>query len=177
MRGMRPGTRALAHRALHTHHATPGAVATRVNNFTPPSPHTTPRPPAAIPCTSGEVVGELSRGVRMHLSHFIKQLEAHTNRDAQRGLAHSYSRAKVKFNVNRVDNMIIQVRRFPLDGSRAVLTAPATCQQLPPARHSPPCHASAWPMLGRGRSGLLVRVEGSPSHAAAAWQTRASCLV
>lgn len=28
---------------------------------------------------------------------------------AQLGLAHSYSRAKVKFNVNRQDNMIIQV--------------------------------------------------------------------
>lgn len=56
-------------------------------------------------------MGELSRGVRMHLSHFVKQLEAHTTRDAQRGLAHSYSRAKVKFNVNRVDNMIIQVSR------------------------------------------------------------------
>lgn len=27
---------------------------------------------------------------------------------AQLGLAHSYSRSKVKFNVNRVDNMIIQ---------------------------------------------------------------------
>lgn len=29
---------------------------------------------------------------------------------AQLGLAHSYSRAKVKFNVNKADNMIIQVR-------------------------------------------------------------------
>jgi RNA processing factor Prp31 len=29
---------------------------------------------------------------------------------AQLGLAHSYSRAKVKFNVNRQDNMIIQAR-------------------------------------------------------------------
>lgn len=27
---------------------------------------------------------------------------------AQLGLGHSYSRAKVKFNVNRVDNMVIQ---------------------------------------------------------------------
>lgn len=27
---------------------------------------------------------------------------------AQLGLGHSYSRSKVKFNVNRVDNMIIQ---------------------------------------------------------------------
>jgi nucleolar protein 56 len=29
-------------------------------------------------------------------------------RQAQLGLAHSYSRAKVKFNVNKVDNMVIQ---------------------------------------------------------------------
>lgn len=29
-------------------------------------------------------------------------------RRAQLGLAHSYSRAKVKFNVNKVDNMVIQ---------------------------------------------------------------------
>ena len=32
---------------------------------------------------------------------------------AQLGLAHSYSRAKVKFNVNRQDNMIIQARHTP----------------------------------------------------------------
>ncbi len=32
----------------------------------------------------------------------------HDLRRAQLGLAHSYSRAKVKFNVNKVDNMIIQ---------------------------------------------------------------------
>lgn len=62
-----------------------------------------------IPCVSDKVVTELARGVRMHFSHYVKQLEEHTWRDAQRGLAHSYSRAKVKFNVNRVDNMIIQV--------------------------------------------------------------------
>jgi len=41
---------------------------------------------------------------------------------AQLGLAHSYSRAKVKFNVNKADNMIIQVgtggwryQAFPTD--------------------------------------------------------------
>lgn len=63
-------------------------------------------------------MGELARGVRLHFSHYVKQLEEHNWRDAQRGLAHSYSRAKVKFNVNRVDNMIIQVLsvlwQFPL---------------------------------------------------------------
>lgn len=63
---------------------------------------------ANIPCQSGELVGELTRGVRLHFCHYVKQLEAKGWRDAQRGLAHSYSRAKVKFNVNRVDNMIIQ---------------------------------------------------------------------
>lgn len=31
---------------------------------------------------------------------------------AQLGLGHSYSRAKVKFNVNRVDNMVIQAIFF-----------------------------------------------------------------
>lgn len=65
---------------------------------------------AGIPCTSGEVVQELARGVRAHFAHYVKQLQGSVWRDAQRGLAHSYSRAKVKFNVNRADNMIIQVR-------------------------------------------------------------------
>jgi hypothetical protein len=69
---------------------------------------------AGIPCVCNEVVGEVSRGVRAHFPHFVKQLEEHTWRDAQRGLAHSYSRAKVKFNVNRVDNMIIQARALLL---------------------------------------------------------------
>ena len=44
----------------------------------------------------------------MHLAHFIPQLGSGNLQKAQLGLAHSYSRAKVKFNVNRSDNMIIQ---------------------------------------------------------------------
>lgn len=39
---------------------------------------------------------------------FILGLTAETSGKAQLGLGHSYSRAKVKFNVHRVDNMIIQ---------------------------------------------------------------------
>ena len=38
----------------------------------------------------------------------VKGLTATSEAKAQLGLGHSYSRAKVKFNVNRVDNMIIQ---------------------------------------------------------------------
>ncbi|GMH36642.1 hypothetical protein BSKO_04515 [Bryopsis sp. KO-2023] len=61
-----------------------------------------------IPCFCRELSGELIRGVRVHFSKYVKQLEDKDLAQAQLGLAHSYSRAKVKFNVNRVDNMVIQ---------------------------------------------------------------------
>ncbi|XP_076901974.1 nucleolar protein 56-like isoform X2 [Bidens hawaiensis] len=61
-----------------------------------------------IPCQSNEFVTELIRGVRTHFDKFIDNLKAGDLEKAQLGLAHSYSRAKVKFNVNRVDNMVIQ---------------------------------------------------------------------
>ncbi|XP_021285939.1 nucleolar protein 56-like [Herrania umbratica] len=61
-----------------------------------------------ITCQSGEFVLELLRGVRLHFDKFIKDLKPGDLEKAQLGLGHSYSRAKVKFNVNRVDNMVIQ---------------------------------------------------------------------
>ncbi|XP_042398273.1 nucleolar protein 56-like isoform X1 [Zingiber officinale] len=61
-----------------------------------------------IPCQSNEFVLELLRGVRLHFDKFIKDLKPSDLEKAQLGLGHSYSRAKVKFNVNRVDNMVIQ---------------------------------------------------------------------
>ncbi|OAY47936.1 nucleolar protein 56 [Manihot esculenta] len=61
-----------------------------------------------IPCRSNEFVLELLRGVRLHFERFIKDLKPGDLEKAQLGLGHSYSRAKVKFNVNRVDNMVIQ---------------------------------------------------------------------
>ncbi|KAM9799110.1 nucleolar protein 56 [Syngnathus typhle] len=57
--------------------------------------------------TSG-VVAELTRGIRLHFHTLVKGLTALAASKAQLGLGHSYSRAKVKFNVNRADNMIIQ---------------------------------------------------------------------
>ncbi|KAL7975878.1 hypothetical protein Chor_011793 [Crotalus horridus] len=60
------------------------------------------------PCQAGGVVAELSRGIRLHFHNLVKGLSAQAASKAQLGLGHSYSRAKVKFNVNRVDNMIIQ---------------------------------------------------------------------
>jgi nucleolar protein 56 len=69
-----------------------------------------------VSCVAGEAVGELLRGVRLHFTRLLGAAgsgDTNALRDAdlqraQLGLAHSYSRAKVKFNVNKVDNMIIQ---------------------------------------------------------------------
>lgn len=55
-----------------------------------------------------EHVDELLRGTRMHLEKFVDSLKSGDAVKAQLGLAHSYSRAKVKFNVHKSDNMIIQ---------------------------------------------------------------------
>jgi nucleolar protein 56 len=61
-----------------------------------------------IPCTTADPTPELIRGVRLHFARYVKKLEEADLSRAQLGLAHSYSRSKVKFNVNRQDNMIIQ---------------------------------------------------------------------
>lgn len=54
------------------------------------------------------VVPEVLRGIRFHFHNLVKGFTSKSTGVAQLGLGHSYSRAKVKFNVNRVDNMIIQ---------------------------------------------------------------------
>ncbi|XP_078080974.1 nucleolar protein 56 isoform X2 [Mustelus asterias] len=61
-----------------------------------------------IQCQTGGVVAEILRGIRLHFHSLVQGLTALSAAKAQLGLGHSYSRAKVKFNVNRVDNMIIQ---------------------------------------------------------------------
>ncbi|KAI9019791.1 hypothetical protein DFJ74DRAFT_644098 [Hyaloraphidium curvatum] len=57
---------------------------------------------------SNETVTELLRGIRLFADKMLKPLKDGDLERAQLGLGHSYSRAKVKFNVNRADNMIIQ---------------------------------------------------------------------
>ena len=61
-----------------------------------------------IECVSDESVRELVRGIRLHINKIIKPLSNGNLEKAQLGLGHSFSRSKVKFNVNRADNMIIQ---------------------------------------------------------------------
>lgn len=61
-----------------------------------------------IQCSHIGAVPEILRGVRMHFPNLVKGFTAKSAGIAQLGLGHSYSRAKVKFNVHRADNMIIQ---------------------------------------------------------------------
>jgi RNA processing factor Prp31 len=61
-----------------------------------------------VACMHTGVVPEIIRGIRLHFPRFVKGLTDVAQGKAQLGLGHSYSRCKVKFNVNRSDNMIIQ---------------------------------------------------------------------
>lgn len=61
-----------------------------------------------ITCVKTKTVLELFRGIRLHFAKFIKELKEGDLEKGQLGLGHSYSRCKVKFNINRADNMIIQ---------------------------------------------------------------------
>lgn len=61
-----------------------------------------------IKCDHIGAIPEIIRGIRFHFHNLVKGFTAKSSGIAQLGLGHSYSRAKVKFNVNRVDNMIIQ---------------------------------------------------------------------
>lgn len=61
-----------------------------------------------VPCACSEYTGELLRGVRLHFQRFLKDLSEQDLQRASLGLAHAFSRAKVQFNVKKVDNMIIQ---------------------------------------------------------------------
>lgn len=56
----------------------------------------------------GGLIQELTRGLRSHFYKMIKGMTDEAGGKAQLGLGHAYSRSKVKFNVNRSDNMIIQ---------------------------------------------------------------------
>lgn len=61
-----------------------------------------------INCVWRDYTGELIRGIRTHFSRFVTQLNENNLNAAQTGLGHGYSRSKLKFNINRSDNMMIQ---------------------------------------------------------------------
>ncbi|KAL8641445.1 MAG: hypothetical protein Q9228_001735 [Teloschistes exilis] len=57
---------------------------------------------------TSEVVQDMLRGIRQHGPKLLKQLQEGDVERAQLGLGHAYSRARVKFSVQKNDNHIIQ---------------------------------------------------------------------
>jgi len=57
---------------------------------------------------TSELCAELLRGLRLHSEKLLKNLQNGDINRAQLGLGHAYSRAKVKFSVQKNDNHIIQ---------------------------------------------------------------------
>ena len=61
-----------------------------------------------IECETGEtseVVQDMLRGIRQHAHKLLKQLQEGDVERAQLGLGHAYSRARVKFSVQKVDSL------------------------------------------------------------------------
>ncbi|KAL7668752.1 hypothetical protein ACOME3_009443 [Neoechinorhynchus agilis] len=55
---------------------------------------------------AGDVIPEILRGIRSTFTKTLNDLSQINERQAQLGLGHAFSRSKVKYNVNRADNMI-----------------------------------------------------------------------
>ncbi|CDW53851.1 nucleolar protein; nola protein [Trichuris trichiura] len=62
----------------------------------------------AIKCLHTDAVPEVLRGIRYHFTKYCKKISGKAEFSAQLGLGHRLARAKVQFNANRVDNMIMQ---------------------------------------------------------------------
>lgn len=64
-----------------------------------------------LQCHCNTAVKELLRGIRHHIGKLTEKSDAGLMKDsfykAQLGLGHAYSRSKVKFNVKKVDNVIV----------------------------------------------------------------------
>ncbi|KAJ5070888.1 nucleolar protein [Anaeramoeba ignava] len=56
-------------------------------------------------CRGSGYINEIVRGIRLHMEKLLSNQDM---KKAQLGLGHAYSRSKVKFDVNKADNMIIQ---------------------------------------------------------------------
>ncbi|KAF0986046.1 hypothetical protein HZS_2882, partial [Henneguya salminicola] len=61
-----------------------------------------------INCVCNDVISEITRGIRTHFYKMIDNLNKNSCINAQIGLGHNVSRCKIKYNVNKADNMIIQ---------------------------------------------------------------------
>lgn len=61
-----------------------------------------------VTCSFSDIVPEILRGIRYHYEKLVDDVAQDTLFSAESSLGRSVSRSKVKFNVDRADNMIIQ---------------------------------------------------------------------
>lgn len=61
-----------------------------------------------VSCSFSDIVPEILRGIRYHYEKLVDDVVRDTMFSAESSLGRMCSRSKVKFNVNRADNMIIQ---------------------------------------------------------------------
>lgn len=61
-----------------------------------------------VTCSFSDVVPEILRGIRYHYEKLVEDVAQDRVLNAESSLGRSLSRSKVKFNVNRADNMVIQ---------------------------------------------------------------------
>ena len=61
-----------------------------------------------VDCFSNEMAQDFLRGIRVHGAKLFKDLQEGDIERAQLGLGHAFSRAKVKFSVQKNDNHVIQ---------------------------------------------------------------------
>lgn len=62
----------------------------------------------SVTCSYTDIVPEVIRGIRHHYDKLVEDIAREIIDSAESSLARNTSRSKVKFNVNRADNMIIQ---------------------------------------------------------------------
>jgi len=60
-----------------------------------------------IPCVHGKIVNEILRGVNTYLSSLLEDVSESDMTALELGLAHSFSRYKLKFSADKVDLMIV----------------------------------------------------------------------
>ncbi|MES1916351.1 MAG: hypothetical protein MHM6MM_008177 [Cercozoa sp. M6MM] len=61
-----------------------------------------------VKCLVDESIAMWLKAIRTHFTHFLDGVQETDMSKMRMSLASTYSRAKVKFNVNRVDNMVVQ---------------------------------------------------------------------
>ena len=62
-----------------------------------------------IECKAGDAVKEVMRGIKSQITNLLEGISEDEMKNMTLGLAHGLSRYTLKFSVDKVDTMIVQV--------------------------------------------------------------------